>query len=77
MSEFLMVVPEGWTDFTAKWNESSADFAHISALINDKNWADVQTELQGADITGPEGTTLTGATLLSLTDGVHLWVRFE
>lgn len=77
MSSLLVVVPAGWTDYTEQWNASSGDMLHISMLINDKNWPDVAYELQGADITGPEGTTLTGASFMSLDDGVHLWARFE
>ena len=77
MSELLVVVPDGWTDFTEGWNNSSGDMQHISMLILDKNWVDVATELQGADITGPAGTSLTGATFMTLGDGTHLWARFE
>ena len=42
MSGILVVVPQGWTDETEKWNNSSGDMLHISMLINDKNWADVR-----------------------------------
>ncbi len=77
MSDLLVIVPEGWADVTDKWNESGADIAHITMLINDRNWVDVQSELQGADINAPEGKVLTGASFLTLDDGIHLWVRFE
>lgn len=77
MSDLLVVVPEGWTDVTAGWAASSGDFTHVSMLINDKNWVDVQTVLQASDINAPEGTVLTGATFMSMEDGAHLWVRFE
>lgn len=77
MSQFLMVAPEGWTDVTEGWSNSSGDVGHLSMLIGSKNWVDVQSELQSADINGPEGTVLVGATLMSLDDGTHLWVRFE
>lgn len=77
MSDLLVVVPPGWTDATEGWKNSSGDMTHIAMLINDRNWVDVQQELQGADITGPVGTFLTGATFMALEDGVHLWVRFE
>ena len=77
MSELLVVVPEGWTDLTQKWAEGGADMGYVSMLINDKNWTDVSTELRGADITGAEGTTLTGATFMSMDDGIHFWARFE
>lgn len=78
MSDFLMVVPEGWTDVTVKLGESGADLALLAEIVGNKNWTDLQTELQGADINCPEGTTsITGASILTLDDGVHLWVKFE
>lgn len=76
MSDLLVVVPTGWTDVTEGWNASSASLSEIMPLVQDSNWADVTTVLQGADINIPEGMTLTGASFMTLDDGVHLWIRY-
>lgn len=77
MSDLLVVVPPGWTDETEKWNAANSEIQLITQLINDKNWVDVTTELQAADIVPPSGSVVSGASFMTLDDGVHLWVRYE
>jgi hypothetical protein len=78
MSDFLLIVPEGWVEFpetNALLNDGATppDMAYF--WIAQEAWGDIDTFLASAGM-GVPGKLVCGAKLFSESDGYHLWMTF-
>lgn len=75
MSDFLVVVPEGWVEVTADWIGANYSVEEVQYMISTESWTDLEPILQHRGEL-PEGKHVIGATLVLMSDGYHLWVNF-
>lgn len=50
MSEFLMIVPEGWTEVDANWIIDSGSYEEVSNWVQQEDWQSLANGLAAADL---------------------------
>ena len=78
MSDFLLIVPEGWVEFAdinALVNDGAVPADMVYFWIAQEVWGDIDTMLVNANHP-TDGKLVTGAKLFSESDGYHLWMTF-
>lgn len=78
MSEFLMIVPDGWTepaDIEALLNNGGANPDEVSFWISQESWGDIETMLSNA-VALPEGKHVMNAKIFRTDTGYRFWVLF-
>ena len=75
MSDFLMVVPEGWVEVPTDWIGASNDIVEVNNIMSAEAWGDLENILALVGVV-PAGQHVLNARFVTLSDGYHLWVLF-
>ena len=76
MSEFLMIVPDGWTeptDIEALLNNGGANPEEVSFWISQEAWGDIETMMTNA-VALPAGMHVLNAKIFRTDSGYRFWV---
>lgn len=79
MSDFLLVIPAGWTEIPEvagliAFGSFSAD--EFFSAISTESWGDIDNMLSSAVLL-PEGKVTTAARLINTDAGYRFWVKFS
>lgn len=76
MSEFLMVVPGGWTELNAvDWLDFSITAEALQHSFTQEGWEDIE-QILGPRGEIPEGKRVIGGRMLMTNEGWRVWVLF-
>lgn len=75
MSDFLMIIPEGWTEVPADWIDVSITASEAQFWITQEAWRDIEDILADYEAV-PEGKHVINARLIPTELGFRLWVVF-
>ena len=75
MSDFLMIVPAGWTEAPAGWVGITNTPEEVQYWVNQQDWPSIEAILIDHGVV-PEGQHVQNARLLQTNDGFRLWVIY-
>lgn len=77
MSDFLLVVPEGWTEIpnVPEWIGTVAPVEQLTFAIAQEAWGDIESILSSM-VALPAGESVVQARLIQTDTGYRFWVKF-
>ena len=76
MSDFLMIVPQGWTEVPFEWIEWRMGFESAQQTALQEMWWEFENALEGVGQL-QEGQTIERVKLFMAEDGPKCWIMFR
>jgi len=78
MSDFLLIVPSGWTEIPNDpvWIGVTIEVTDLTFTIASESWGDLDNILSSMVIL-PEGKNVTNARMIATETGYRLWVLYN
>lgn len=78
MSDFLLIVPSGWTEIPNDpvWIDSVISVGELTTAVDDEQWTSIDLLLSNMVVL-PEGRTVAQARLIQTDTGYRFWVRWN
>lgn len=80
MTEFLLIVPEGWISIAQEVTEqllNQAAFESIQQYITDSVWWEIEALFENSGNTLPSGKSITNARVFNSGTSIQLWITLS